>query len=122
MEWVESMAFDDTWPTKKRLSQTISTSIVWFIHWASTADLLCLAFSPSFQADQFQKIILDVSHPGTYRVVLGKELNQITIRGKETNNLSFELLELSVFVLSVFVDREDWRRSGGWKSETSTTL
>jgi hypothetical protein len=49
-----------------------------------------------------------VSHPATYRISLGKELNQVTIKEKENSNLTFEVLELSVFE-----DREGWRGSGG---------
>ena len=71
MEWIGSMAFDDTWATKKRPSQTISTSIDQFMHWAFATGL-----SPSIQTDEFRKEILQVSHPGTYQVVLEKELNQ----------------------------------------------
>lgn len=116
MEWISGMGFDDTWPAKKRLPQTISASIVWFIYQASTAGLLCLTLSPSVQADEFQKKFLDVSHPATYWAEL-KKLNQITIGEKEKSYLSLELLELSVFA-----DREGWRGSGGGrKSETSTT-
>jgi hypothetical protein len=102
MEWIGSMALDDTCPTKKRPSQTISTSIVWFIHRTSTAGLLCLMLSPSIQTDEFQKKIVNVTHPAAYWVMLvRKRLNQIvTIREKEKNSLAFELLDLSVF--------EDW--------------
>jgi hypothetical protein len=64
--------------------------------------------SPSVQADEFQKKILDVPHPATYRIALGKELNLVTIQEKENNDLTFGVLELSVFE-----DREDWRGSGG---------
>jgi hypothetical protein len=70
MERIGIMAFDNTRPTKKRLPQTILTSIEWVIHRASAAGLLCLMLSPSVQADQFQKIILYVSHPATSRVAL----------------------------------------------------
>ena len=83
MELIGSMAFDDTRLTEKRPSQTISTSVVWFIRQASAAGLLCLMLSPSIQADEFKKKVLDVSHPATYRVVLKKGLNKITIREKE---------------------------------------
>jgi hypothetical protein len=76
MEWIGRMAFDDTWPTKKRPSQTISTSIARFMHQAFAAGLLCLILSPSIQTDEFEEKILDVSHPGTYRVALEKELNR----------------------------------------------
>lgn len=78
---------------------------MWFIHRASTAGLLSLMFSPSVQADEFEKKILDMSHPAAYRIALGKELNQVAIKKKENNNLTFEGLELSVF--------EGWRDSGG---------
>ena len=73
MEWIGSMTFDDTGFTKKGASQTISTSIVWFIHRASTAGLWCLMLAPSIQADEFQKKILYVSHPAMYWIALGKE-------------------------------------------------
>jgi hypothetical protein len=79
---------------------------VWFILRASAAGLLCLELSPSVQAYEFRKKILDVSHPATYRISLGKELNQVTIEEKENSNLTFEGLELSVFE-----DREGWRGS-----------
>ena len=108
MKCIGSMIFDDTCPTKKGGSHTILTSIEWFIHRASAAGLFCLMLSPSVQADEFQKIKLDVSHPATYRIALGKELDQVTIKENNNNNLTFEVL-----VLSVFEDRGGWRGSGG---------
>jgi hypothetical protein len=108
MEWIGSMVFDDTCPTKKGASHTILTSIEWFTDRASAAALFCSMLSPSVQADEFKKIILDVSHPATYRIALGKELDQVTIKEKKNNSLTFEVL-----VLSVFEDRGGWRGSGG---------
>jgi hypothetical protein len=63
---------------------------------------------PSIEADEFQKKNLDVPHPATYRIALGKELNNIKIKVKGENNLTIEVLELSVFE-----DREGCRGSGG---------
>ena len=65
-------------------------------------------FSPSVQADEFEKKVFDMSHPAAYRIALGKELDQVAIKKKENNNLTFRVLELSVIE-----DREGWRGSGG---------
>ena len=88
MEWIGSMAFDDTWATKKRPSQTISTLIVRFMHWAFATGLLCLMLSPSIQMDEFGKKILQVSHPGTY-CTRERTKSVIMIREKENNNFFF---------------------------------
>jgi hypothetical protein len=74
-----------------------------FIHWAFAAGLLCLTLSSSIQADEFQKKIIDMSNPATYRVALGKEKIIQSGNERERNNLTFELLELSVLL-----DSKDW--------------